>query len=63
MPLVRLPAPVLGSDADGQTLPPLFAAAGQNGATPLVGHPFAEAVLIDAPPVSRPICRTHGDLT
>lgn len=62
VPLARLPAPVFGWSADGETLAALLAAARQRSAAPNVFHPRAKSVFIDAPPISRPICRTHDFL-
>ncbi len=59
VPLVRLPAPVFGWSLNGETLATLLAATGQRGATPNGFHSLAKSVSIDAPPISRPICRTH----
>ena len=59
VPLARLPAPVFGWNTDDETLATLLAPAGQRGAAPDVFHPRAKSMLIDAPPISRPICRTH----
>lgn len=57
-PLARLCAPVFRRQADGEALASLFAAPRQHRATPLVLHARAESVLVDAPPVARPIRRT-----
>jgi len=62
VPLARLPAPVFGWSRDGETLATLLAPAGQRGAAPDVFHPRAKSMLINAPPISRPICRTHDFL-
>ena len=59
VPLARLPAPVFGWRTDGETLATLLAPAGQRGTAPNGFHPRAETMLIDAPPIPRPICRTH----
>jgi len=59
VPLARLPAPVFGWNTDGETLATLLAPAGQRGAAPNGFHPRAETMLIDTPPIPRPICRTH----
>jgi len=59
IPLARLPAPVFGWNADDETLATLLAAAGQRSAAPDGFHPRAKSMLIDAPPISRPIRRTH----
>src|SRR5947207_5649542 len=59
VPLARLPAPVFGWNADDELLAALLAPAGQRGAAPNGFHPRAESMLIDTPPVARPICRTH----
>jgi len=59
VPLARLPAPVFGWNTDDETLATFFTAAGQRSAAPDVFHPRAETMFIYAPPVSRPICRTH----
>ena len=59
VPLARLPAPVFGWSTDGETLATLLAPAGQCGAAPNGFHPRAETMLIDTPPIPRPICRTH----
>src|SRR5881296_3832256 len=62
VPLARLPAPVFGWSRDGETLATLLAPAGQRGAAPDGFHPRAKSMLINAPPISRPICRTHDFL-
>jgi hypothetical protein len=62
VPLARLPAPVFGWNADDELLAALLAPAGQCGAPPNGFHPRAETMLIDAPPIPRPICRTHNFL-
>ena len=59
VPLARLPAPVFGWDTDGETLATLLAPAGERGAAPNGFHPRAKSMLIDAPPIARPIRRTH----
>ena len=59
VPLARLPAPVFGWNADDELLTALLAPARQRGAAPNGFHPRAEAMLIDAPPIARPICRSH----
>jgi len=59
IPLARLPAPVFGWNADDETLAALLAPAGQCGAAPNRFHPRAKSMLIDTPPIPRPICRTH----
>jgi hypothetical protein len=59
VPLARLPAPMFGWNTDGETLATLLAPAGQSGAAPHLFHPRAKSVLIDAPPIARPIRRTH----
>ena len=59
VPLARLPAPVFGWNTDDETLAAFFPAAGKRGATPNVFHPRPKTMFIYAPPVSRPICRTH----
>src|SRR6266511_3947697 len=59
VPLARLPAPVFGWSTDGETLATLLAPAGQRGAAPHGFHPRAKSMLIDTPPISRPIRRTH----
>ena len=59
VPLARLPAPVFGWNADGETLATLLAATGQRRAAPDGFHPRAKSMLIDAPPIARSICRTH----
>ena len=59
VPLARLPAPVFGWRTDGETLATLLATTGQCGTAPDGFHPRPESMLIDAPPISRPICRTH----
>ena len=59
VPLARLPAPVFGWNADDELLAALLAPAGQCGATPNRFHPRAKSMLIDAPPIARPIRRTH----
>ena len=59
VPLARLPAPVFGWNTDGETLATLLAPAGECGAAPDGFHPRAKSMLIDAPPISRPIRRTH----
>ena len=59
VPLARLPAPVFGWNTDGETLATLLAPAGERGAAPNGFHPRAKSMLIDAPPVARPIRRTH----
>jgi hypothetical protein len=59
VPLARLPAPVFGWNANDETLAALLAPAGQRGTAPNGFHPRAETMLIDAPPIPRPICRTH----
>ena len=59
VPLARLPAPVFGWSRDGETLATLLAPAGQCGAAPHRFHPRAKSMLIDTPPIPRPICRTH----
>src|SRR5438477_12149612 len=62
VPLARLPAPVFGWNADDELLAALLAPAGQSGAAPNGFHSRAESMLIDAPPIPRPICRTHNSL-
>jgi hypothetical protein len=62
VPLARLPAPVFGWNTDGETLATLLAPAGQCRAAPNGLHPRAEPMLIDTPPIARPICRTHACL-
>jgi len=62
VPLARLPAPVFGWNADDELLAALLAPAGQSGAAPNGFHPRAKSMLIDAPPIPRPICRTHNFL-
>src|SRR5213593_3598126 len=59
IPLARLPAPVFGWRTNGETLATLLAPARQCGAAPHRFHPRAESMLIDAPPIARPIRRTH----
>jgi len=59
VPLARLPAPVFGWNADDETLATLLAPARQCGAAPNGFHPRAETMLIGAPPIARPIRRTH----
>jgi len=59
VPLARLPAPVFGWNTDGETLATLLAPAGERGAAPNGFHPRAKSMLIDAPPIARPIRRTH----
>ena len=59
VPLARLPTPVFGWNADDQLLAALLAPAGQCGATPNGFHPRPKSMFIDAPPIPRPICRTH----
>src|SRR5207247_3167666 len=59
VPLARLPAPVFGWRRDGETLATLLAPAGQRGAAPDRFHPRAKSVFIDAPPIARPVRRTH----
>ena len=59
VPLARLPAPVFGWNTDGETPATLLAPAGERGAAPNGFHPRAETMFIYAPPVSRPIRRTH----
>jgi hypothetical protein len=59
VPLARLPAPVFGWNANDELLAALLAPAGQCGAAPNGFHPRAKSMLIDAPPIPRPICRTH----
>jgi len=59
VPLARLPAPVFGWNADDELLAALLAPAGERGATPNGFHPRAKSMLIDAPPIARPIRRTH----
>jgi len=59
VPLARLPAPVFGWNTDGETLATLLAPAGQCGAAPDRFHPRAKSVFIDAPPIARPVRRTH----
>jgi hypothetical protein len=59
VPLARLPAPVFGWNADDETLATLLAPAGECGAAPNGFHPRAKTMLIDAPPIARPIRRTH----
>jgi hypothetical protein len=59
VPLARLPAPVFGWNTDGETLATLLAPAREGGAAPNSFHPRAKSVLIDAPPIARPICRAH----
>src|SRR6266446_10444297 len=59
VPLARLPAPVFGWSTDDETLATLLAPAGQCGAAPNSFHPRAKSMLIDAPPIARPIRRTH----
>ena len=62
VPLARLPAPVFGWNADDELLAALLAPAGQCGAAPNRFHPRAKSMLIDAPPIPRPVCRTHISL-
>ena len=62
VPLARLPAPVFGWNADDELLAALLAPAGQCGAAPNRFHPRAKSMLIDAPPIPRPIGRTHNSL-
>jgi hypothetical protein len=59
VPFARLPAPVFGWNTDDELLAALLAPAGQRRAAPNGFHPRAETMLIDAPPIPRPICRTH----
>jgi len=59
VPLARLPAPVFGWNADDELLAALLAPAGERGAAPNGFHPRAKSMLIDAPPIARPIRRTH----
>ena len=59
IPLARLPAPVFGWNTDDETPATFFTAAGQRGAAPNGFHPRAETMFIYAPPVARPIRRTH----
>src|SRR5437867_9234173 len=59
IPLARLPAPVFGWNTDDEPLATLLAAAGQRSAAPDGFHPRAKSMLIDAPPIARPIRRTH----
>ena len=58
-PLARLPTPVFGWNADDELLAALLAPTRQRGAAPDGFHPRAETMLIDAPPIARPICRSH----
>jgi hypothetical protein len=62
VPFARLPTPVFGWNADDELLAALLAPAGQGRATPNGFHPRAKSMLIDAPPIPRPICRTHNFL-
>jgi hypothetical protein len=62
VPLARLAAPVFGWSRDGETLATLLAPPGQRGAAPDGFHPRAKSMLIDAPPIARPIRRTHDFL-
>src|SRR6266705_3910479 len=59
IPLARLPAPVFGWSTNGETLATLLAPARQCRAAPDRFHPRAESMLIDAPPIARPVRRTH----
>jgi len=59
IPFARLPAPVFGWNTDGETLAALLASAGQCGAAPDRFHPRAKSMFIDAPPIARPVRRTH----
>jgi len=59
VPLARLPAPVFGWNADDELLAALLAPTGERGAAPNGFHPRAKSMLIDAPPIARPIRRTH----
>jgi len=59
VPLARLPAPVFGWNTDDEALATFFPAAGKSGAAPNGFHARAETMFIYAPPVSRPIRRTH----
>jgi len=59
IPLARLPAPVFGWRTNGETLATLLAPARQCRAAPDRFHPRAESMLIDAPPIARPVRRTH----
>jgi hypothetical protein len=59
IPFARLPAPVFGWNANDELLAALLAPAGQRGAAPNGFHPRAEAMLVDAFSIPRPICRTH----
>ena len=58
-PLARLPAPVFGWNANDELLAALLAPARQRGAAPNGFHPRAKTMFIDAPPIARPICRSH----
>jgi hypothetical protein len=58
-PLARLPAPVFGWRTDGETLATLLATTRQCSAAPDGFHPRAKSVFIDAPPIARPISRSH----
>src|SRR5437016_11798912 len=59
VPLARLPAPVFGWRTNGETLATLLAPAGQRRAAPHGFHPRAKSMPIDAPPIARPVRRTH----
>jgi hypothetical protein len=61
-PLARLPTPVFGWNADDELLAALLAPPRQRGAAPNGFHPRAKSMFIDAPPIARPICRSHSFL-